>query len=267
LANLLDVNGIGARAQTVSSKYTFPCYGLDIFEEPEDDLSDILSKEQSHEFKLFTDYQKKQQHLEETNDGSDNPAEDFDDDEMEEFSNQMLDRNIGKMEGGDGEFYEETRVKDVTQALLRFESIIARCPSQSVRWQFGGQPLWCSTRPENLPPRWPIAKKQTDPNSKLQIVSQDDDSDDEDDGSKMVEVSNYIPKCEHCGSARVFELELLPTMIYQLSVSQYTVDDANEGMDFGCVTIYTCLNQCSGLSDEEHKLKYIREYIHVQPPI
>jgi pre-rRNA-processing protein TSR4 len=264
---------VTAKAQKISTKNTFPCFELDIFEEPEDDLSDILTKEQSHEFKLYTDYQKKQEQLEQTDNDAEQPTqEDFDDDEMEEFSNQMLDQNIGKGIGlGDGEHFEETRVKDVTQALLRFESIIARCPSQSVRWQFGGQPLWSSTRPENLPPKWPQKRKQNDPNSKLQVVSRDDDSDDEDedDGSKKVDVSQYIPKCEHCGAARVFELELLPTLVYQLSASNYVVDDGskNEGMDFGCVTIFTCLNQCTGLLDDDHKLKYMREYVHVQPPL
>lgn len=255
------------------TKYTFPCFALDIFEEPEDDLSDILTKEQSHEFKLYREYQKKQQQLEQMN-GNDIPAEDFDDDEMEEFSNQMLDRNLSASTGsGDGETYEETRIKDVTQTLLLFESILARCPSQSVRWQFGGQPLWCSTIPEFLPKGWPIRKKN-DTNSKLQIISRDqeetDDEDDFDNGSGPVNVSDYIPKCEYCGSSRVFELELMPTLIYQLHASEYTHNDAedNEGMDFGCVTIYTCINQCRGPQTDGHqKFRYMREYVHVQPPI
>jgi hypothetical protein len=255
---------------TTGSKDKFPCYELDIFEEPEDDLADILTKEQSHELKLFQEYQKKKELLEQTDDVEGSPVlDEYDDDEMEEFSNQMLDRNIS---GSSGEVYEETRIKDVTQALLRFESILARCPKQSVRWQFGGQPLWCSTIPDRLPPKWPTKSKkpQNNPNSKLQVISRIDDDDeeedeDEDDGSRKIDVSQYIPKCEHCGASRVFELEIMPTVIFQLDVSNHVINEPNEGMDFGCVTVFTCINQCGGSKD--NKLKYVREYVHVQPPI
>lgn len=233
----------------------------------------------------FNNIKKKKEQLETTDNAEGTPIEDdeedFDEDEVEELSNQMIDRNISGSSAIGGETYEETRVKDVTQALLRFESILARCPDQSVRWQFGGQPLWCSMLPEKLPPKWPIKKKnKQNPNSKLQIVSRkenidqdddDDDDEDEDDGSKRVDVSQYIPKCEHCGSSRVFELELMPTLIFQLNVSDHVSQDKqNDGMDFGCITVYTCLNQCKGPqtdNNDDLKLKYIREYVHVQPPI
>ncbi|KAL0483828.1 hypothetical protein AKO1_014042 [Acrasis kona] len=262
-------------------KNTLPCYSLDIFEEPDDDLKDILTKEQSHEFKLFQEYQKKQStydQLDQAQSSAENDdamMEEYNDDEMEEFSNQMLERNF-KTSGGDGggEIYEETKLKDFTTTLLRFSSILQRCPHQSIRWQFGGQPLWCSTKQEHLPPTWPKPIKQ-DPNSKIQIVrnfdhdgDEDDEDDDEDESIRRVNVSQFVPKCENCGASRVFELQIMPTVVYQLKCSEYAniALQGNEGMDFGCVTIFTCVNQCSTFSNES-KLRYFKEYVHVQPPI
>ncbi|KAH0789896.1 programmed cell death protein 2-like [Histomonas meleagridis] len=60
-----------------------------------------------------------------------------------------------------------------------------------------------------------------------------------------------VPRCSKCGAERVFELELMPTIIYKL--------DPNSPMDFGPILVYTCGADCGDGSCEE--------YCFVTPPI
>lgn len=57
------------------------------------------------------------------------------------------------------------------------------------------------------------------------------------------DVSN-IPKCPKCGANRIFEFEILPTIIYTL--------DPESDMDFGPILVYTCSQDCGqeGTCDE-----------------
>jgi pre-rRNA-processing protein TSR4 len=57
------------------------------------------------------------------------------------------------------------------------------------------------------------------------------------------EVQFQVPNCPACGAPRVFELELVPTVIYLL-------DPASE-MDFGPILVYTCSEDCGDRSCEE----------------
>jgi pre-rRNA-processing protein TSR4 len=52
-----------------------------------------------------------------------------------------------------------------------------------------------------------------------------------------------VPDCPLCGAKRVFELELMPTVIYLL--------EPDSGMDFGPILVYTCANDCGEGSCEE----------------
>lgn len=49
-----------------------------------------------------------------------------------------------------------------------------------------------------------------------------------------------VPVCEACGAARVFELQLLPTLISFLAPA------ARRMPDFGSVFVYSCAAQCRG---------------------
>jgi pre-rRNA-processing protein TSR4 len=54
-----------------------------------------------------------------------------------------------------------------------------------------------------------------------------------------------VPKCALCGSARIFELQILPQIIYQLDLKRNNVSgDPNDEIDFGTLVIYTCKNSC-----------------------
>jgi pre-rRNA-processing protein TSR4 len=52
-----------------------------------------------------------------------------------------------------------------------------------------------------------------------------------------------VSDCPLCGAKRVFELELLPTIIFML--------DPDSPMDFGPILVYTCENDCGDGSCEE----------------
>jgi pre-rRNA-processing protein TSR4 len=52
-----------------------------------------------------------------------------------------------------------------------------------------------------------------------------------------------VPPCPACGAQRVFELELMPTIIVFV--------DPDSEMDFGPILVYTCSDDCPGPSCEE----------------
>jgi pre-rRNA-processing protein TSR4 len=54
-----------------------------------------------------------------------------------------------------------------------------------------------------------------------------------------------VPKCPKCGGERIFELEVIPTIISKL-------DPENFDIDFGPILIYTCSKDCGEGSSEEH---------------
>lgn len=56
-----------------------------------------------------------------------------------------------------------------------------------------------------------------------------------------------IEPCEYCKHDRIFELQLLPTIIPKLKLNN---DDTNFQLEFGTVIILTCSKSCWSLGDE-----------------
>ncbi|RNF14788.1 putative programmed cell death protein 2 [Trypanosoma conorhini] len=57
-----------------------------------------------------------------------------------------------------------------------------------------------------------------------------------------------IPPCVRCGSALTHELQLMPTCVYYLRAGEYIApgqSKADDGVDWGSVTIYVCSKDCS----------------------
>ncbi|CAH0482636.1 unnamed protein product [Peronospora belbahrii] len=125
--------------------------------------------------------------------------------------------------------------------LLRFQKRISRCPQQCLRYDYGGEPLWPVVAPQDL----------------------------------------KVPSCAGCGSDRLFEMQLYPTINYFLKVDEYVVIDttlvdssvststtitsatsktmvSTGGMDWLSLLIYSCSRSC-GLSHEE--------FIYVVPSV
>jgi hypothetical protein len=54
------------------------------------------------------------------------------------------------------------------------------------------------------------------------------------------QIPKSIPNCEECGAFRVFELQLLPTLISFLKTPHNEI----RAIDFGVLAIYTCSKSC-----------------------
>jgi len=259
-------------------KYALPCYALDIFEDPESDYEDEEEDQESKYKNVMGN-------------------EEYDDAELAAFGKYMTSAaqsgNQQQQQDLLSEDHEQLAVDNsedinlegishnevlLTPVLVKFHEALDKCPNQTIRWQFGGEPLWISDHPSTLPTGYSQKKsKATQSLVRVQGEDADDDDDDEDqiksDYVLKPHVSPYIPKCLPCGSARVFELQIMPTFIYQLRPDVYCHKKGEEqGMEFGTVTVYTCSGQCSGRTQEEIEndvvqIKYVKEYVHVQPAI
>uniref|UniRef100_H0ZH54 Programmed cell death 2 like n=1 Tax=Taeniopygia guttata TaxID=59729 RepID=H0ZH54_TAEGU len=104
-------------------------------------------------------------------------------------------------EGEDGnEKYEKSEVKNWDHTFHKFLKRISVCPEQILRYSWGGQPLFITCPPANL--------------------------------------DQAIPACSTCGSSRVFEFQLMPTLVSMLQ------SDSDLSVEFGTAIVYTCERSC-----------------------
>ena len=87
----------------------------------------------------------------------------------------------------------------------------------------------------------------------------------------MYGLEKLVPPCSVCGTARVFELQLLPSLLHVLEVDKHTAGSSRShgasnqesgldfayqqgGMDWGNIAVYTCPNSacCCQSSKEEY---------------
>lgn len=71
------------------------------------------------------------------------------------------------------------------------------------------------------------------------------------------QIPKTIPNCEECGAFRVFELQLMPTLIYFLK----TPHNEPKALDFGVLAVYTCSKSCQ-LSQV-----YYKEFCFIQSSV
>lgn len=130
-------------------------------------------------------------------------------------------RVMEEMESDDGQWQGETYEK---QQLPRgmdkeFKAFLERVeiePRQCVRYEWAGQPLLYNR-----------LQQQTQP------------------------LGGY---CTHCKSPRVFELQLMPHILYILPTE--------EGMEFGTILVFVCKNDCHPGHPEQ--VSYVQEEVIVQ---
>eukprot|EP00727_Mastigamoeba_balamuthi_P003011 m51a1_g12707 hypothetical protein (301) ;mRNA; f:55-1095 len=106
-------------------------------------------------------------------------------------------------EGGAGDADRYERFSG-DKAFARFQQRMLRSESQVVRYEVGGEPL-------QLSDAWPLPREAE------------------------------VPACEHCGSRRVFEAQLLPTLAGVLEQQP-----GGEALDVGTVVVYSCPLGCGG---------------------
>lgn len=111
--------------------------------------------------------------------------------------------------------------------LLKFQKRLGRSPRQVVRYSWDGRPLWIAQPPP------------------------------------QAENSAWPPPCEHCGGRRVFELQVLPTLLYE--VRQRLEGRADLEIEWGTVMVYTCAEDCRGSSGGH--ARPLPELVLVQPAV
>ncbi|XP_032816273.2 programmed cell death protein 2-like [Petromyzon marinus] len=104
--------------------------------------------------------------------------------------------------GGAREEYEPACARHGDRLFLKFMKRTARCPRQVLRYSWGGEPLYVSAPDPHLtaPPT----------------------------------------PCPLCGAPRVFEMQLMPALVWQLRGAEGT-DSVPE---FGSVLVFTCARSC-----------------------
>ncbi|PWY92629.1 hypothetical protein BO70DRAFT_357767 [Aspergillus heteromorphus CBS 117.55] len=133
----------------------------------------------------------------------------------------------GSSRGGE---LKDTFESDLDKAFIRFSTRLGQNPEQVLRYQFRGSPLLYSFTD-------PVGKRLHDKSPAAAAR-----------GVSTVAVGNpsRIPRCEYCGSERVFEFQLVPHAISVLEEGREDVglakDDA--GMEWGTIILGVCAKDC-----------------------
>ncbi|KAK2743234.1 hypothetical protein FQN57_004923 [Myotisia sp. PD_48] len=127
------------------------------------------------------------------------------------------------------------------KSFLRFSTRLAHNPEQVLRYEFGGLPLLYSV---------------TDEVGKLFVP--------EDQQAQGKLKKHKIPRCQSCGNARVFEVQLVPQAITILEEGREGIglgptDDP--GMEWGTVILGVCEANCA---DQEGVVEWKEEWVGVQ---
>lgn len=153
---------------------------------------------------------------------------------------EEVEEGIKRTEEG-GEEDEEDREIGGNEVERYFQERVSAEPKQVLRYAYEGRPLWISS-PSPLD----------------------------------CELSQSIPPCEGCGSARVFECQLMPALLSYLSPPPSSTSESKseasssqglhamlgDGLDFGVVTVWVCPQSCAWSRDRG----MILETVVVQPP-
>jgi hypothetical protein len=154
-----------------------------------------------------------------------------------------------------------------------FQKVVSVAPSQVVRFDYGGEPLWC-TYP--FPTHVVAGSLDAEASTTKPI-----------DEPPLDATAAPVPNCEHCGARREFECQLMPGILNLnplcLRGRPPGLDSSragtNEGcargtpsaahllgdtFDFGVVAVYSCSNSCPTTHGGTAAVKY--EFVVVQPP-
>lgn len=143
--------------------------------------------------------------------------------------------------GGGGERYE--RLPPEERAFLAFSKRLKRAPEQVARYAYEGVPMWAVP----LPPSGTRSKQQQKSKKKSQ---------------PKVSPLPPVPNCD-CGAERVFEFQVLPSLLHALDVDSYTIAGSKEssdddvmdlisagGMNWGSIAVYSCPRSCDESREE-----------------
>lgn len=118
------------------------------------------------------------------------------------------------------------------KTFQKFSDRIAQNPEQVLRYEFKGHPLLYSGTDD-------VATRFVVPYGKAGAA-------------------RGIPRCDSCGAHRVFELQLVPGLIYEVEKDEAM--DLDDGMDWGTIIVGTCANNCG----EAGAISFREEWVGVQ---
>ncbi|SCM19439.1 conserved Plasmodium protein, unknown function [Plasmodium chabaudi adami] len=155
------------------------------------------------------------------------------------------------MEDIQKEVFKNRRIDNV---FLNYIKKISRFPKQIIRYSYNGSPLYASNDFQNK--------------NKNNIYSREYD-----DNKKSITFGN-IPNCYICKKRKIFEFQVLSTIINYLKIKNKNIDNQESKMNlkFMTINIYTCENNCDiydiNISKQKTNIsplgRYIQEYVHVQ---
>lgn len=120
----------------------------------------------------------------------------------------------------------------IDKTFQKFSDRIAQNPEQILRYELKGEPLLYSGHDD-------VASRFVVPHGKAGAI-------------------RGIPRCDSCGAQRVFELQLMPGLIYELEKDEAM--DLEDGMEWGTILVGTCTNNCG----EAGAVSFKEEWVGVQ---
>ncbi|CAL5870282.1 uncharacterized protein PFLUO_LOCUS4517 [Penicillium psychrofluorescens] len=132
-------------------------------------------------------------------------------------------------EGGGGAELKDTFESELDKAFMKFSTRLAHNPEQVLRYEFRGSPLLYSHT--DAVGRYLHVHPDGNANARITTVG---------GGANM-------PRCEYCGSERVFELQLVPHAISMLEEGREGVGLGKEdaGMEWGAIILGVCAQDCA----------------------
>lgn len=128
----------------------------------------------------------------------------------------------------------------IDKTFQRFADMLAQNPEQVLRYEFGGAPLLYSRTDA-------VGVQLLGPPHK---------------GAAASAGRGGMPRCEHCGAERVFEVQLTPQAIVELEEDETGL---GEGMEWGTIVMGVCSKDCVGAGEDDgEKVVYREEWAGVQ---
>ncbi|KAB5518116.1 programmed cell death protein 2 [Coniochaeta sp. 2T2.1] len=147
-----------------------------------------------------------------------------------------VDTAEGSGSGGGGKEDDKVFESSMDSTFQKFADRVGQNPDQVIRYEYGGQPLLYAKGDE-------VAKMMGEIGS---------------DGK--VKAARGMPRCQNCGSRRIFEVQLMPVAIEELEAEE----DGLDGMDWGTVIVGVCERDCVERGQKAGEAGYLEEWAGVQ---
>ncbi|RAL10848.1 small subunit rRNA maturation protein TSR4 [Aspergillus homomorphus CBS 101889] len=133
--------------------------------------------------------------------------------------------------GSGGADLKDAFESELDKAFMRFSTRLAHNPEQILRYQFRGNPLLYS-HTDAIGKRLHEILAHKPANAHVATAT------------AGASVSSRLPRCEYCGSERVFEFQLVPHAISVLEDGLEGVGLGDAGMEWGTIMLAVCNRDC-----------------------